>query len=112
MRSISLRRPPPRPLVPWGKPSRRKWSGKRNNRRRSVARKGVSREDKRLRLHWLQVDEFEEVRHLTAPPWPVVIDVVPPVVEPCGNPLRHEDRLQGAGVRDHLVLPCSLPDAH
>jgi len=56
--------PPPQTLGSLGEALKRSWSGKRNRR-------------KRLRSDRLQVEVFEEVRHLAAPPWPVVVDVVP-----------------------------------
>ena len=53
----------------------------------------------------------EEMVHLFIPPWPVVVDVMAPDVDPGGNGLGPADRLKTAGIFQGLFIPGALADA-
>lgn len=53
-------------------------------------------------------DESEEIGHLTAPPIPIVVDVVSPEIAPSGDLFFGKDASEFAGIVDHFVLPSSL----
>ncbi len=56
----------------------------------------------------LPVESPQKIVHLLIPPWPVVVDIVAPVVDPGINSLVIENSVQGTGIFDGLFLPGTL----
>ena len=54
----------------------------------------------------------QEVWHLHFPPWPVVVYIQTPVVEPTTNTFVGEDLLQSASAVQHQIFPCTLTNTN
>ena len=54
----------------------------------------------------------QEVWHLHFPPWPVMIDIMAPVIEPAFDTFICKNFLQSAGAVQHHIFPSALTNTN